>query len=117
MFIAPSIPPAIPTSTIIASKVVGQANDFLVACKNFQKEQFRLFWYVDGRLRSKQEVNEILESLDSASPGQSAKLFQSAKELVELILSLNPDGLGEVDWMPPYEYTVDPITFSLRVTE
>ena len=115
MFIAPVVPPATPVEMIIATEVVQQANDFLVACKAFQRKQFLLFWYVDGRLRSKQEVNAILTQLDSASPGQSAKLFQSAKELVDLILSLNPDGLGEVDWMPPYTYTVDPVTYSLRV--
>jgi hypothetical protein len=117
MFIAPAIPPAIPTSTIIASKVVSNANDFLVACKTFQREQFRLFWYVDGQLRSKQEINEILAKLDSASPGQSAKLFQSAKALVDLILSLEPAGLGEEDWMPPYAYTIDQQTWGLRIVE
>ena len=112
MFSIPST--QVPASVIDAAAFLSNANKFIETCQDFQREQFQKFWYNGGQLRSKDDINEILAAMDAVSPGQSARFFQSAKELVELILAIVPDGLGSADWMPPYEYTMDE-SYSLRV--
>ena len=104
-----------PQSITDAGNYLSDANVFISACIGFQQSQFQKFWYRDGVLKSKEEINSVLEAMDATSPGQSAKFFQSAKELVDLILTIMPNALELVDWMPPYTYTVDPVTYSLRV--
>jgi hypothetical protein len=112
MFQIPST--QVPAPVIEAATFLGNANLFIETCRTFQRDQFQKFWYNGGQLRSKDEINSILTAMDAVSPGQSARFFQSAKELVDLILAIVPDGLGNDDWMPPYEYTMDE-SYSLRV--
>lgn len=109
-------PPKQPQAQIIATELVHHSNENLANNIRFQQYTFRMFWFGEsGEVRSKEECNAILEALDQARPGQSAQLFASAKELVELILANDPQALTQEDWMPKYEYTVDPTTYSLRV--
>ena len=115
MFLSPST--SIPKPVTDAAKFLNDANSFITQCRQFQREQFQSFWFNAGVPKSVEEINSILEAMDSASPGQSVRFFQSAKELVELILAIAPDGLGEADWLPPYSYAVDPATMQLRCTE
>lgn len=113
MFITPNT--AVPQAKIDAATVLETSNDLLRNLQDKQREAFRFFWYPNGQLRSKEDVNAILASMDEASPGQSAKFFVAAKALADLILSMAPGSLGDDDWTPPYEYTIDPQTYSLRV--
>ena len=113
MFIAPNT--QIPQSKLDAAKLVEMSNTLLVQLQQSRREAFQLFWYPGGQKRTKEDVNAILAAMDEASPGQSAQFFAAAKELVDLILSLDPGSLGDADWMPPYEYIVDAKTYSLRV--
>ena len=115
MFISPST--TLPQSVTDAASFLDASNAFIEQCRAFQREQFQAFWRPNGTLRTPQEINAVLTAMDAASPGQSAMFFNAAKELVALILAIVPDGMGQSDWMPPYEYTVDPQTFSLRVIE
>lgn len=113
MFQPPAIEPK--ESLLLASEFLKSANEFIAQCIATQTTQFQAFWYPQGRLRSVAEVNAILAEMDRVSPGQSAKYFAAANQLASLILSVVPDALVEPQWMPPYDYTVDPVTYSLRV--
>ena len=113
MFVVPvtEVPPPI---TDVYSFLT-MSNELTIACINAQKGIFKAFWYKNGQLRSKDEVNNLLTIMDAASPGQSAKFFTQGKALVDIIELARPGSLGLQDWMPPYDYTIDPNTFALRV--
>lgn len=113
MFKTPRID--IPQSITEASNYLNDANVFISTCVGFQRSQFQKFWFTNGVLKSKEEINSVLEAMDLVAPGQSTQFFQAAKKLVDLILAIMPNALEPVDWMPPYEYEVDPITFALKV--
>lgn len=74
--------------------------------KKWRQEQYELFWFSNGQLRSWSAINDILIEMDAAETGQSGKFFASAVELVELILAIEPGSLEPSDWLPQYEYTV-----------
>jgi hypothetical protein len=111
--------PAIPTnpeSLLLAKELLDFSNATLANLATFRKEQFQRFWYKRrGELRTREEINEVLAQMDSASPGQSARFFDSAKKLVELIQAITGTQLEPEEWVPPYEYTVDPMTYALRM--
>lgn len=113
MFKTPATEPK--ESLVLASNFLKSANEFIAQCIETQTSQFQAFWYPQGMLRPKDEVNAILVEMDRVSPGQSAKYFSAANQLALLIISVVPDALVEPQWMPPYAYTVDPVTYSLRV--
>ena len=115
MFNVPAIPTN-PDSLLLANELLNFSNATLANLASFRREQFQKFWFrAPGQLRSREEINEILEQIDAAAQGQSERFFQSAKALVDLIEMLSGQALEPEEWMPPYEYTVDPVTYALRV--
>ncbi|AMV31722.1 hypothetical protein VN12_20785 [Pirellula sp. SH-Sr6A] len=116
MFASPTIPTN-PESLLIAKELLDSSNSTLANLAKFRREQFQRFWYQSRQqLRTRQDVNEILSQMDAASPGQSARFFASAKALVDLIEAISGEPMEPEEWMPPYEYTIDPETYSLRMT-
>lgn len=108
---APYVPPV-----LSAIKILNIANEISNACIQGHKAIFQKLWYTDeGVLHTPAQVNALLVEMDAASPGQSTKIFTTGVALVNLILADTPDALSPEEWMPPYEYTVDPNTFALRV--
>lgn len=116
MFTPPVIPQ--PSEALqLAAELLGASNNQLSNLMKFRSEQFQRFWYkAKFTPRTAEEINAILEQMDAVSPGQSAFFFASAKALVDLIEGLAPGVLQPNDWYPRYEYTIDPQTYSLRVT-
>ncbi len=49
------------------------------------QNEYLTFWYKDGQLRSPEEINSILDRMDSITPGSSAIYFASAWILVQTI--------------------------------
>ena len=90
----------------LANEILQQANMQLENLKKWRQEQYELFWFSNGQLRSWSAINDILIEMDAAETGQSGKFFASAVELVELILAIEPGSLEPSDWLPQYEYTV-----------
>jgi hypothetical protein len=84
--------------------------------KKFRQEQYQLFWFDNGQLRSWESINAILIEMDASQVGQSGKFFASAVELVELILAIDPGSLQNSDWYPQYSYTTD-ANGQIRMTE
>ena len=91
----------------LAHEILKQANMMLENLKKWRKEQYELFWFSGGQLRSVAEINDILIEMDAAETGQSGKFFASAVELVELILAIDPGSLQTHEWYPQYNYTTD----------
>lgn len=115
MFTPPVIPQP-PEELTIAASLLQASNNQLNNLMKFRSELFQHFWYKDRYTpRTAAEINAILEQMDSMSPGQAASFFASAKALVDLIEALAPGVLQPDDWYPRYEYTIDPVTYSLRV--
>lgn len=115
MFNVPAIPTT-PASLTLAHKLLESSNQQLAALATFRKEQFQEFWYSSrGQLRSREEINTILEHMDSAGPGNAARFFQAAKALVDLINAISGFDMEPEQWTPPYEYAVDPNTMQLRI--
>jgi hypothetical protein len=115
MFTPPTIPTN-PESLLLAFELIDASNQQLSNLMKFRAEQFQRFWFkAKFTPRTAQEINEILSHMDAAQPGQSAQFFAAAKALVDLIEVLAPGRLQPEHWMPRYEYTIDPVTFSLRV--
>jgi len=105
-----------PESLILANELLAASNAQLTNLIKFRSEQFQRFWYkAPNVLRSREEINAILEQMDAAQPGQSAQFFGVAKALVDLIDALSPGALQPEDWMPKYEYTIDPVAYSIRM--
>lgn len=101
---------------VLAHKLLEASNQQLSALATFRKEQFQEFWYSSrGQLRSREEINTILEHMDSAGPGNAARFFQSAKALVDLINAISGFDMEPETWTPSYEYTIDPQTYALRM--
>jgi hypothetical protein len=96
-----------PIELRLANEILHQANIMLENLKKWRQEQYQLFWFNNGQLRSWSQINDILIEMDAAEVGQSGKFFASAVELVELILAIDPGSLQNSDWYPQYEYTVD----------
>lgn len=113
MFTAPS--KEVPVEVAQASDRLNAANMLFQHMLNAQKTEFKAFWYNESVLRSKEEINAMLAAMDAVSPGQSSKYFTIAKQLVDFLLAIDPFCIRPFDWMPPYEYEVDPVTFSLRM--
>ena len=102
-----SVPNAeVPVAVAHAALFLQKANELFEYIRQFQREQFQAFWFSGGQLKSKDEINAVLEAMDAASSGQSLRFFLAAKELAELILSMSPDSLGADDWYPKYQYAV-----------
>jgi hypothetical protein len=115
MFTPPTLPQP-SESLLLAAELLQASNNQLNNLMKFRSEQFQRFWFkAKFQPRSPQEINQILEQMDAVSPGQSAFFFASAKALVDLIEGLAPGVLQPEDWYPRYEYTIDPVTYSLRV--
>ena len=115
MFTPPVIPQP-PESLLSCTRFLNNGNNMLENLVKFQREQFQEFWYRDKfTIKTPEEVNAWLAHMDSAEPGQSYKCFIIAKALVDLIEASAPGRLQPADWYPKYDYTVDPVTFSLRV--
>lgn len=115
MFASPTIPTN-PESLLLAKELLDFSNATLANLATFRREQFQRFWFRSlGQLRSREEINEVLAQMDAASPGQSARFFASAKALVDLLEAITGTPLEPEEWMPPYEYTVDPVTYALRM--
>lgn len=115
MFNTPSLPTT-PASLTLAHRLLESSNQQLANLATFRKEQFQEFWYSSReQLRSREEINEILEHMDSAGPGNAARFFQAAKALVVLINAISGFDMEPEEWMPPYEYTLDPNTGALRM--
>jgi hypothetical protein len=96
-----------PSKLLIAHDILEGANKLLADLKTYRKEQYELFWYDEGSLRSYAEINDILIEMDAAEVGQSGKFFASAVELVQLILAIDPGSLENYEWYPKYDYTTD----------
>jgi len=96
-----------PSKLLIAHDVLENANQLLAFIKTFRKEQYEYFWYDEGAVRSSSEINDILIEMDSVEVGQSGKFFNSAVELVQLILAIEPGSLEPYEWYPKYEYDTD----------
>ncbi|XZE45031.1 hypothetical protein SH467x_000234 [Pirellulaceae bacterium SH467] len=115
MFAVPTIPTN-PASLLLAKELLDFSNATLANLATFRKEQFQRFWFRSrGELRTREEINAVLAQMDAASPGQSARFFDGAKKLVELIQAITGTPIQPEEWMPPYEYTVDPQTYALRM--
>lgn len=96
-----------PRKLLIAHDVLDNANQLLSFIKTYRKEQYEYFWYDDGQIRPWTEINDILIEMDSVEVGQSGKFFNSAVELVQLILAIEPGSLETYEWYPKYSYTTD----------
>jgi hypothetical protein len=83
------------------------SNQQLANLKKWRQEQYELFWFGNGQLRSWTAINDILIEMDAAETGQSGKFFASAVELVQLILAIDTGSLETYEWYPKYEYTTD----------
>jgi hypothetical protein len=115
MFAVPTIPTN-PDSLLLAKELLDFSNATLANLATFRREQFQKFWFrAHGQLRSREEINEVLAQMDAASPGQSARFFASAKALVDLLEAITGTPIEPEEWVPPYEYTVDPSTYALRM--
>lgn len=115
MFAVPTIPTN-PDSLLLAKELLDFSNATLANLATFRKEQFQRFWFRSRQeLRTRQEINEVLAQMDAAQPGQSARFFASAKALVDLLEAITGTPLEPEEWVPPYEYTVDPVTYALRM--
>lgn len=91
----------------LANEILKQSNMMLENLKKWRKEQYELFWYSSGSLRSSAQINDILVEMDAAETGQSGKFFSLAVELVQLILAIDPGSLQTYEWYSQYEYTTD----------
>jgi len=105
-----------PIQIRLAARILTNANAMLATLKKYRQEQFSEFWYEDGELRSRSEINDILIEMDSAQVGQSGKFFASAVALVQLILEIDPGSLQNYEWYPPYSYDTDE-NGQIRMTE
>lgn len=101
----------------IAYDLLYGSNLQLANLKKWRQEQYELFWFRDGFLRSWTEINDILIEMDTAEVGQSGKFFASAVELVQLILAIEPGSLEPHEWYPKYEYNMDQVTGEIRMIE
>jgi hypothetical protein len=91
----------------IAYELLHGSNVQLANLKKWRQEQYELFWFSNGQLRSWTAINDILIEMDAAEVGQSGKFFASAVQLVQLILAIEPGSLETYEWYPKYEYDTD----------
>jgi hypothetical protein len=95
-----------PKEILESANILKQSNEIFTYLLNSQKQQYTNFWMPNGQLRSKEEINKILEAMDSVEPGQSLKFFDVAYKLSQCLLSLDPACLAPEEYAPKYEYEI-----------
>lgn len=92
----------------LARTAINKAISIPKAIIEMHQTEYKRFWYeLDGEtLRTVEALNQIFDEMDTVSPGQSARYFQEAMELVTFILEkCNPP--QNFVYLPPYPYSVD----------
>lgn len=95
-----------PKEILEAGDFLNKSNELYTYMLEFQKSQYKNFWMPNGILRTKEELNKILESMDLEGP-QSALFFLLAYELSQIILKLNPNALTEEEFLPKFQYSLE----------
>lgn len=90
-------------------------NNTYAELRRKHQSEFTTFWYKNGQLRSPEEINSILDRMDSLAPGGSALYFASAWILVQTIQAIEslvnlPENsrLSADGYLPRYDLSETP---------
>lgn len=82
-----------------ANRILNTGNEIFKYLLDFHKTQRNQFWLKNGVIRSKEELQEICDVMDSVRTGQSAEAFNFGTMILQILLTIDPTCLQPEEYV------------------